>query len=206
MKWADIALRFLLWPRDRETISGDLIEEYREEVLPDRGALRARLWYARQVASFVSPVAWGLTIGIVAGALQLIDTAIDPLADDTAGVMLSIVGTLLLLFTMASYVASLRSEHFRDAILAGLLVGLAAFAVLHLSAIVRVNVFLDQIQYRGDWTNLVDRFHASRFQSLRAYANYEYVSGTPLLLAIGGGAGAVCGMVSGAIHKVLRTA
>jgi len=144
-------------------------------------------------------VMWGLAIGIAAGTLQLIDTAIDPLADDTAGGMLMIVGTLLILWTAASYFAARRADRFRDAVLAGLLVGLASICVLHFAAIVRVNLFLDQIQYREDWTNLVARFHASRFQSLRAYANYEYLTGTWLLLLIGAAAGSICGIVSGTI-------
>lgn len=31
MNWGDVALRLLVRARDRETISGDLLEEYREE-------------------------------------------------------------------------------------------------------------------------------------------------------------------------------
>ena len=205
MKWADTVLRVLLRNRDRETISGDLLEEYREEILPRRGALAARLWYVRQIASFVGPVAWGLAIGLVAGALQLIDTAAEPLADDTPGGMLVIVGTLVLLWTLASFVATRPPGRIRDAVLAGLLIGLATSSVLHLAAIVRVNVFLEQIQHRNDWVNLVARFHASGFTSLRAYANYEYLRGTPLLLSLGAGVGALCGVLSGAIDKVLRT-
>ena len=52
--WAESFLRTLLEPRDRDTVTGDLLEEYREVVLPQRGALRAKLWYVRQVASFVT--------------------------------------------------------------------------------------------------------------------------------------------------------
>ena len=46
-------LLLLLPAQDREAISGDLIEEYREHKLPRLGRLRANLWYAWQVASFV---------------------------------------------------------------------------------------------------------------------------------------------------------
>ncbi len=46
-------LLFLLSPRDRETVSGDLHEEFMEVKLPHLGPLRARLWYGRQVLSFV---------------------------------------------------------------------------------------------------------------------------------------------------------
>ena len=51
LEWA--LLRFLA-ARDRETISGDLLEEYREELLPRRGALRANYWYLRQMMGFAS--------------------------------------------------------------------------------------------------------------------------------------------------------
>jgi hypothetical protein len=40
MKWADF--RLLLNARDRETISGDLLEEYREEVGPGPESLMTR--------------------------------------------------------------------------------------------------------------------------------------------------------------------
>jgi hypothetical protein len=50
-EWA--LLRFLA-ARDRETISGDLFEEYREEQLPRRGALGANYWYLRQLMGFAS--------------------------------------------------------------------------------------------------------------------------------------------------------
>jgi hypothetical protein len=48
------ALLLLLKPRDRETISGDLLEEYREEQLPMRGRARANYWYLGQLNSFAS--------------------------------------------------------------------------------------------------------------------------------------------------------
>jgi hypothetical protein len=49
----DCLLLFLLSPRDRETVSGDLHEEFLEVKLPELGQFRARLWYVRQVLSFV---------------------------------------------------------------------------------------------------------------------------------------------------------
>jgi hypothetical protein len=51
---AERLLRCLLETRNRDTITGDLLEEYRENVLPARGAVRARVWYLRQVLSFVT--------------------------------------------------------------------------------------------------------------------------------------------------------
>jgi hypothetical protein len=49
----DSLLRFLLSQRDRETVSGDLYEEFLEVKLPELGQFRAHLWYMRQVLSFV---------------------------------------------------------------------------------------------------------------------------------------------------------
>jgi hypothetical protein len=50
-RWAQALLRGILQPRDREPIAGDLLEEFVETALPQRGPFRARLWYLRQVAS-----------------------------------------------------------------------------------------------------------------------------------------------------------
>ena len=52
--WLQRTLLLLLRPRDRETVSGDLLEEYREAKLPILGSARANYWYLRQVVSFVS--------------------------------------------------------------------------------------------------------------------------------------------------------
>ena len=48
-QWAESLLVNVLNPRDRETIPGDLLEEYREERLPTLGYGRAYFWYIRQV-------------------------------------------------------------------------------------------------------------------------------------------------------------
>jgi len=53
--WAESVLRALLDRRSRDAITGDLLEEYREVMVPLRGDLRARLWYLKQVSSFIVP-------------------------------------------------------------------------------------------------------------------------------------------------------
>jgi hypothetical protein len=51
-RWMESLLRLLLDPVNAETVSGDLIEEYRESIYPRKGKWRADLWFLRQVAGF----------------------------------------------------------------------------------------------------------------------------------------------------------
>jgi hypothetical protein len=50
-RWADAMLRSCLRPSDRESIAGDLLEEYRAVRGPALGPLRANVWYVGQVLS-----------------------------------------------------------------------------------------------------------------------------------------------------------
>lgn len=52
-RWAESLLARLLDERNRETVIGDLHEEFIECALPMMGPTRARLWYVRQAASFI---------------------------------------------------------------------------------------------------------------------------------------------------------
>ena len=51
-QWAEALLERLLPDHARETIVGDLREEFIESVLPQRGLAGARIWYTRQMMSF----------------------------------------------------------------------------------------------------------------------------------------------------------
>jgi hypothetical protein len=52
-RWVEIFLERLLTARDRQTVTGDLREQYAESILPRHRRLKADLWYLRQVLSFV---------------------------------------------------------------------------------------------------------------------------------------------------------
>jgi hypothetical protein len=56
-RWAEALLRLLLKPEDRESVSGDLLEEYRQSILPERGK-GADAWYLCQVAGFLWRSTW----------------------------------------------------------------------------------------------------------------------------------------------------
>ena len=57
-RWAEAVLMTLLKPGDRESVSGYLLEEYREAWRPARGAFRANVWYLVQVGSLLWRLIW----------------------------------------------------------------------------------------------------------------------------------------------------
>ncbi len=52
-RWLERVLLGLLPERDRQTVSGDLLEEFDEQVRVRRSRLKATFWYARQILSFL---------------------------------------------------------------------------------------------------------------------------------------------------------
>src|SRR2546430_484197 len=51
--WADALLRLALPRADQDSISGDLLEEYRQEIVRTKGHAAADLWYVVQVFGYV---------------------------------------------------------------------------------------------------------------------------------------------------------
>ena len=108
--WAEALLRISLKPSDRETVSGDLLEEYRETVIPERGSRGADTWYLRQVTGFLWRVTWFWAV-LFAGAF-LARTLYDWLVPMTDFVLRSRVSTwcgVSMLF-VASFWGTWRSE------------------------------------------------------------------------------------------------
>jgi hypothetical protein len=64
--WAEWLLRSVLRPPDRESISGDLLEEYREVRHPALGIFRADLWYIKQVLSVSWRLVWPCVVTMTA--------------------------------------------------------------------------------------------------------------------------------------------
>jgi hypothetical protein len=65
-RWADAWLRTLLPRRDRDTVSGDLLEEYRANIRPRRSRPSADLWYLRQVSVFAWRIAlWAVVLTVI---------------------------------------------------------------------------------------------------------------------------------------------
>ena len=93
--WADAWLRFLLPARDRETVSGDLMEEYRDAIRPTRSQLAADAWYLGQVSRFAwRPALWAVFIAAAYTSRTAFDwfvptTNFAPRAEATTLVMIS---------------------------------------------------------------------------------------------------------------------
>ena len=203
-RWAERLLRFFLKPRDRETVAGDLLEEYREGVLPTRGRARAQLWYLRQVLSLVDGVVLGAVLGAVFGAANLVFTLIAPLAEDTPLALAVFYGPMFTFWGVAGFAAYRRTHRLTQAVKAGVIVAAATFVVFDVAAMVRVNLFLDAISQRSDWRYLVSSYEASGFSSLRAYANHVYLTGAPFKMLVSVTIGAASGWIGGLFGAVIR--
>jgi len=61
-RWAEELLRAVLDPRDRDTVTGDLLEEYREVAFPALGPAGAARWYLKQVWSLMPITTMSLAV------------------------------------------------------------------------------------------------------------------------------------------------
>jgi hypothetical protein len=73
--WAESVLRLFLKTGDRESVSGDLLEEYRETIAPTRDRAGADRWYIGQVAGFVLRATgpWAVLFSGASVARQAVD-------------------------------------------------------------------------------------------------------------------------------------
>jgi hypothetical protein len=122
-RWAESLLRMLLPPEDRDSVSGDLLEEYRESIVPALGG-GADGWYVRQVASYVLRKAW--MWGALVGAILITRYLLDTLAPVryTAGVVhprSAIMSySLMATFALCAGWQAWRSGHLRSGVLVAL--------------------------------------------------------------------------------------
>jgi hypothetical protein len=198
-RWAEWLLEAILPPRDRDTIPGDLLEEYREVIVPTRGRARANRWYLRQVLSLVNGLTLGLAIGAVFSVWNLVGTILTPLLEDSPRALAGFYGPMFALWGLAGWLAGRRTGHVVQAVKAGVTVALVTSVVFNVAMLLRVNLFLDVIKYRDDWQNMVANFAGSGFESFRTYANYVYITGAPSKILVGVVIGTLCGFIGGVV-------
>jgi len=139
----------------------------------------------------------GLLLGAGFGLWNLIVTWLAPLAEDSPIALLMFYGPMFAIWGLVGFRASRQTRRFLDAVKGGATVAFVTFVVFDITVIVRVNLFLDTLSRRSDWQNLMVRFQASGSESLRAYANYIYVTGSPFKILVASIIGAVAGLVGG---------
>ena len=136
-RWADALLRLLLKPADRDSVSGDLLEAYRETIRPARGRWGADVWYLRQVAGFAWRMAWvwGVLLAAAVVARDTLDWWLSPTQEFYAR---SIASTAIAvsLFTWVGFVTAWRSRSIRAGALAGVMTGAISAAIVNLGSLV----------------------------------------------------------------------
>lgn len=118
--WAERVLQAFVSSRAFESVSGDLLEEYRESVFPARGRHRADRWYLSQVMGY----AWrsaGVWATLFAASF-LVRTAIDWRIPTTDFHLRATVSTSLGIgiFLLAGFWAGARSGSVRAGVIVGL--------------------------------------------------------------------------------------
>ena len=185
--------------RDHRPVIGDLIEEYREVVLPARGRSRAALWFVGQLLSLIRPWMWGLLLGIALGAMNLISTVIAPLAEDEPPAVLALAVAVLGAWTVIGFVAGRRRLDITDSVKAGALAAVITTGIFSAANLTRKVLFLDIIKHRSDWQGLLLRFEASGSPDLKSFVVSEHLHGLIGGVLFSVLIGAVCGAIGGAV-------
>jgi hypothetical protein len=146
-----------------------------------------------------TPLVQGLFIGLAFGVVNLLFTWISPRADDTAGAVLRFYGPMFFLWAFCAYSAARRTGRLLSGAAAGAVVAFWTFCVFEVFALLRVNLFLRELTGRADWQNMMLRFRASEFESLRVWVNLDYLKGAPLKLGVAALIGTMMGTVGGSL-------
>ena len=142
-RWAAAVLPWLLPSDEAETVAGDLIEEYRDSVLPALGRRPADVWFVRQVAGFVwrAPVVWGLLVAVFISGRFLLDTFAPPVSYAQRSFITT--WTSVLLYLLAGAWGARRTGRART----GMLVAVSAHAIgWSMNAAVTAAIFVGVIR------------------------------------------------------------
>jgi hypothetical protein len=150
------------------------------------------------------PLLLGLAVGLIFGSVNLWMTWLDPLAEDTPGVLLEFYGPMFFVWALASFLAARRTGRLLSGVVTGLIVAFTTFLTFDFLILVRVNLLLHQLTGRADWQNMIRRFQASDIESLRLFINIDYFADAPLKLAVSCAIGAVMGTVGGFLGQLTR--
>ena len=148
-RWAEALLCLLLKPQDRETVSGDLLEEYRDTIVPARGRA-ADWWYIRQVAWYLlrASWAWGTVMGAALVFRYLLDTLVPPADYWMRATILT--WTILGVCMLAGFVTAWRTRSMRAGVLASTTAATIAAIVSIAGAAIMLAIWHDPATL-GEW-------------------------------------------------------
>jgi hypothetical protein len=178
-------LRVFLTPADVDSVSGDLLEEYRDTIHPARGQSAADAWYAIQVLGFVARSARIWAVLFAAGFITR--TALDWLAPPNDFHARAAVSTFLgigLLLTTGLW-ASMRS----GSPVAGTCAGVAATAIAALISVI------------GTAGLLVTWHDSGTLAAIRASGGLGEVFELPVMMIL---PGAVLGTIGGVVGAMIK--
>jgi hypothetical protein len=156
--WAQALLPWLVRADRADNIDGDLLEEYRETMLPERGQRRADAWYVRQVAGFLWRLSWAFGVLVALQVLtRMVADVIVPPDSYQLRAILSTWGAIYA-YVIAGAYAGWRTHRART----GAVVALAAHALghtiaiagtvgLYIALISRDSTMLRQFRVTGGW-------------------------------------------------------
>ena len=193
-RWAESLLRMLLPGEDRESVSGDLLEEYRESIVPTLGR-KANAWYVRQVAGYVVRRTW--ISGALVGAILVTRYLFDSLApvQYTTGVVhprsAFMSYALTITFVLSGAWQAWRSGRLPSGVLVAFVAAVLGGALSAAGTLVCLAIWHDPDTLRA-------------IQGSGGLA--EALWGVPLLLApiglLTGATGAVAGRLANGIHEL----
>lgn len=151
-QWAESLLLLLLKPEDRDVISGDLLEEYRESIAPalGRGANR---WYVGQVCWFVWRASW--VWGAVVGAILVVRNLLDALVPVTyqPGVFaprsMFMTNAVIATFMLAAFWSAWRSGRARGGLLVAFVAGVIGGALTSVGGVAMLAIWHDSDTLRA---------------------------------------------------------
>ena len=127
-RWAEATLRSLLRPSDRESIPGDLLEEYREVRHPVLGPFRAGAWYVKHVLSVLWRLIWPWAIAMAALSVASLAVIRNPWNISVAPVPRVSLWDFVI-FAWAGFHASRRTGLIRTGALSGGVISLLGYIV-----------------------------------------------------------------------------
>ena len=189
--WAEAMLRVFLRPDVFATVAGDLLEQYRDSILPARGLARADCWYLAQVLGFILRKTWAWA-ALFAGAFVARGAfdVLQPTTDfHTRSLVSSAVAAGLLL--MAGFRTGWRS----CSLLGGMAAGLATI------------VIASALSIGGNAVLLVFWHDPEAMGAIAASGGLEEAFFLPILLVLPGIAlGAIGGFAGVGARRLMRAA